>query len=82
MVKETRTYIGMSDDTLEFDLTYDFSDETFVSKSKIKFFSKEKIMELLTRSELKLDSLLGDWDGSGFKEKESKEMIFVVSKEY
>jgi len=77
-VHESRRFIAMQDDRMSFKLTYQFSDETLVSASELRFMSRSDIEERLAESGLYVDKILGDWDGEPFDEGISPEMIFIV----
>jgi len=76
-VHESRRFLTMEHDRMSFELRYQFSDETLVSTSQLRFLSKKDIDERLTASGLCSDKVIGDWDGTPFDES-SKEMIFIV----
>ncbi len=80
-VVESRKFQSMPGDVMKFDLIYEFPDETLVSNSELKFFSKTRIIQLLRESGLQTETLLGDWEGNDFDDHCSEEMIFVVGRE-
>lgn len=80
-VRETRRFLSMDGDRMSFELNYEFSDETLVSQSELRFASKLEIESHLRKAGLSIVSLLGDWNGSDFDSKTSPEMIFTTIKE-
>lgn len=72
-------FIKKSDEFITFEHHYAFSNETLISRSTLRFPSKTGIEALLKLSGLRVQSVLGDWDGSSFDENTSPEMIFRVS---
>lgn len=78
MVRESRRFLAMENNRMTFELRYQFPDETLLSSSELRFQSREEIEERLSASGLRVEKLLGDWDGSLFDVKTSEEMIFVV----
>lgn len=78
VVHESRRFEKMEGERMVFRLGYKFPDETLSSTSELRFLSRNGIEDLLSQSGLCIDKLMGDWDGSAFDEKSSKEMIFLV----
>lgn len=78
IVHESRRFLSMVKDRMTFELRYEFADETLVSKSELRFSSRNDIEERLSASGLRLDKVLGDWVGSRFDEKSSQEIIFFA----
>ena len=78
-VIESRKFLTFHQGAMTFELTYRFADETLISLSKLRFLSREDIAICLNECGLHLDKLVGDWDGSDFEQKTSREMIFLVS---
>lgn len=76
-VKEFRRFTSMEGERMHFELLYRFADEELVSKSELRFWSRDAIENHLTASGLTAALISGDWDGKPFTE-ESEEMIFVV----
>jgi hypothetical protein len=68
----------MEDGRMTFDLFYEFTDETFVSTSELRFLSRSEIEERAIASGLRVEKVLGDWQGEGFDESSSPEMIFIL----
>ncbi len=77
-VHESRRFLTMENDLMSFELRYQFADETLVSASQLRFLSRKDIEERLTASDLFVDKVMGDWDGTPFDERSSQEMIFIV----
>lgn len=74
-VIESRRLIERRNDLLSFELTYEFVDETLVSASTLRFLSRNEIVELLSRSGLRVVKLLGDWNETPFNASTSREVI-------
>lgn len=74
----TWKFIEQSGEFITFEHHYTFSDENLISRSTLRFPSKTGIETLLKKSGLRVKSVLGNWDGSLFDEKNSPEMIFQV----
>ena len=68
----------MADQRLRFETHYDFPDEVLVSASELLFLSREEIEAHLAAVGLRLESVLGDWDGSPFDPERSHEMIVTA----
>lgn len=77
-VIETRRLIEMVNDPMSFELVYEFEDETLVSASELRFLPCDRILEMLSTSDLQVGELMGDWDHTPFDEATSREMIFVA----
>jgi ubiquinone/menaquinone biosynthesis C-methylase UbiE len=76
-VVESRRLIVMENDRMTFELRYEFPDEILFSASDLRFMSRREIEERLTSSGLRIEKVLGDWNGKPF-ETSSHEMIFRV----
>lgn len=76
IVLESRHFLAMQDDRMKFELLYQFSDETLVSLSELRFLSFERISEILSASGLYAQNVFGDWGGGQFSQETSEEMIF------
>lgn len=77
-VCESRHFMAMKNERMSFELRYRFADETLISRSELRFWSRETIEEHLHRAGLSLLNLYGHWDCSQFQEDSSLEMIFVA----
>lgn len=77
-VHESRRFLTMEGDRMTFELRYQFPDEALVSTSELRFLSRKEIEEHLTAAGLCVEKIMGDWDGTHFDEKSSREMIFIV----
>lgn len=66
-------------DLLAFEWSFAFADEVLVSKSVLRFLARADIVALLAVAGLRVNRLMGDWDGGPFEENESREMIFDVA---
>jgi len=76
-VRETREFLGRTDECMTFDLRYAFADGTeLVSRSVLRFAGREVIEALFRAEGLVAEQVHGDWDGSGFNPATSPEMIF------
>jgi SAM-dependent methyltransferase len=78
VVYESRRFRSMENGRMTFELRYQFSDDTLVSASELRFLSQKDIEERLVTSGLRVDKVLGDWDAKPFDEKSSHEMIFFA----
>ncbi len=76
-VTESRRFLAMNSDLMKFELRYQFSDETLISKSELRFLSQDEINKRLSASGLSCNKVLGGWDGRHFDES-CREMIFIV----
>ncbi len=81
-IQEARRFLKMENDRMKFELRYQFPDETLVSASELRFFSRKDIEERLNASGLFVNNVMGDWDGKPFDERSSQEMIFIVNAEH
>ncbi|HNB23941.1 MAG TPA: methyltransferase domain-containing protein [Candidatus Melainabacteria bacterium] len=80
-VRESRKFLSLKNGRMQFELKYEFPDETLLSTSELRFSNASEIENQLNSAGLKVHSLLGDWDGAAFNESISEEMIFVVKLE-
>ncbi len=78
IVRESRQFLKMENSRMTFELRYQFPDEMLLSSSELRFQSREEIEDKLSASGLRVEKLLGDWDGKLFDETTSEEMIFMV----
>ena len=78
IVRETFKVRSTQEDRIVFETQYAFSDEALVSFSELRFLSSDAIARRLEGSGLRVESLLGDWDGSAFDPEKSREMIFLA----
>lgn len=79
VVHESRRFIAMKNDRMIFELHYEFPDQSLVSKSELRFWSRDDIEQRLNSTGLRVEKLLGDWDAKPFDERSSLEMIFMVA---
>ncbi len=77
VVIESRRFIAMQDGRMTFEIEYKFPDQTLISESELRFWSREEIEERMKASGLRLEKLLGDWQQNAFEE-DSQEMIFLA----
>ncbi|MEO1017958.1 MAG: class I SAM-dependent methyltransferase [Pseudomonadota bacterium] len=77
-VNESCRFLTMENGRLTFELHYQFPDETLVSQSELRFTSKNDIENHLIAAGLCADKVLGDWAGTPFDEKTSREIIFIA----
>jgi len=78
VVHESRRFLAMENGRMTFELRYQLPDETLVSRSELRFPSRDFIEDRLMAAGLRVESLLGDWDARPFDEKSSDEMIFIA----
>lgn len=79
-VEESRKFMQMVGDRMQFELHYQFPEKTYVSHSELRFLSAAEIQDFATKSGLKATTIYGDWDMSPFDESLSEEMIFILEK--
>jgi ubiquinone/menaquinone biosynthesis C-methylase UbiE len=77
-VHESRRFLAMKNDRMTFELRYQFPDETLLSASELRFLTYKEIERRLSSSGLRIEDMLGDWNGSLFDESSSPEMIFLM----
>lgn len=73
-----RRFVSVDGERMTFDLQYRFPSRSYVSRSVLRFASYKDIKRFLETTGLQILSVLGDWDGSAFKERTSPEMIFTA----
>ncbi len=78
VVHESRRFIAMHNDRMTFQIRYQFPEETFVSESELRFWSRTDVEDRLLASGLHVEKVLGHWDGAPFDETSSPEMIFIA----
>jgi predicted TPR repeat methyltransferase len=78
VVHESRRFVAMENERMTFELHFRFPDESFASRSELRFSSRTEIEARLTDSGLRAEKVLGDWDGKPFDEERSHEMIFIA----
>ena len=77
-VRETLQITSEFGELISFKQQFEFPDVTITSSSTLRFLSRTRTEELITRSGLVTREVFGDWDRSPFQTKQSLEMIFVV----
>lgn len=77
-VRMSSRFIARKDDRLSFEMHYAFPDKTLVSPSELRFLSRNAVEERLAACGLRVEKLLGDWNGGPFDKASSEEMIFLV----
>jgi ubiquinone/menaquinone biosynthesis C-methylase UbiE len=77
-VRETLQITSEFGELISFKQQFEFPDVTITSSSTLRFLSRTRTEELITRSGLVICEVFGDWDRSPFEGKQSLEMIFVV----
>ncbi|HEY9730525.1 MAG TPA: class I SAM-dependent methyltransferase [Drouetiella sp.] len=80
VVKESRKFVAMDENMLTFELCYQFKTELLTSKSVLRFWTETEIRHHLQEAGLKVEKLLGNWNGNEFTKNQSEEMIFFVRK--
>jgi SAM-dependent methyltransferase len=70
--------LGWSGDRLTFEQRYSFGGHTLVSRSRLRFASRDEIERLVARAGLTVDALYGDWKRGPFDASSSDEMIFSI----
>lgn len=77
-MRESRRFINLVDQKMTFKLEYKFPDETLVSQSVLRFWTKEQIESKLTKTGLIVDTVYGDWNQTPFSSEHSEEMVFKI----
>ncbi len=77
-VRETTEVRARAGDRVIFEVRYQFPDETLVSRSELRFMSRQEIEAHLAYAGLQVEALYGDWDGAPFDPGASREMIFLA----
>jgi 2-polyprenyl-3-methyl-5-hydroxy-6-metoxy-1,4-benzoquinol methylase len=77
-VTESRKFIAMKNARMIFELHYQFPDQSLVSESELRFYSKGEIEQFAVSADLRVDNLFGDWQEESFNSKSSLEMIFLL----
>ena len=77
-IRETTEVLARVGERISFEQRYQFPDETLVSRSELRFLSRQAIETHLAAAGLRVEALYGDWDTTPFNPAASKEMIFVV----
>ena len=77
-VRLTNPVTASIGDRVFFESRFHFPDEYLVSKSELRFLSKQGIEERLAAAGLIVESLFGDWGETLFDPQISKEMIFFA----
>lgn len=80
VVRESRRFIAMREERLSFEFCFELPDETLVTPSTIRFWSRHAIEGFLEQAGLAVDGLLGGWSGERFDARSSEEMIFSITK--
>lgn len=77
-LRETTEVLTQAGDRVTFELRYQFPDETLVSRSELRFLSRQAIEERLAAAGLLVETVCGDWDSAPFDPVTSHEMIFIT----
>lgn len=67
-----------STNTIRFEHIYRFPDEALTSQSTLRFTDREELEAKMAEAGLRVQSLHGDWDLSGFDPERSPEMIYIA----
>lgn len=76
-ITETRTFLGREGEFVRFEQQFVFPDETLVSTSTLRFMDRPAIEAHLAAAGLRVEAVLGDWQGAAFDGTQD-EMIFLV----
>lgn len=79
-ITETLDISGADGEFISFQTTYRLPDRTMTTRSTLRFPSRERVEELITRSGLQTCDLFGNWNSGPFEERSSREMIFIAAK--
>lgn len=74
---ETRIFLGREGEFVRFEQRFAFADETLVSTSTLRFMDRAAIEARLAAAGLRVEAVLGDWQGAPFDGSQD-EMIFLV----
>lgn len=77
-VSVSRRVKSAKNSLIEFETTYSLPSGMLVSASILRFWSRNEIEILAAKAGLRINWLLGDWDGAAFDSDISEEMIFSV----
>jgi ubiquinone/menaquinone biosynthesis C-methylase UbiE len=77
-IRETTEVLAPVGDRVTFNLRYQFPDETLVSRSELRFLTRQAIEERLSVAGLLVETVFGDWNSMPFDPATSHEMIFVA----
>ena len=75
---ETLEITGRNSESISFQTSYRFPQETLTTSSTLRFPSREQLESLITRSGLLVRKVLGDWDARPFDPARSREIIFIA----
>ena len=75
---ETFKIIGKEGEFISFKTSYSFRHATLITNSTLRFPSRKHVEALIARSGLVVREVFGDWEGSPFEAKRSREIIFIV----
>jgi SAM-dependent methyltransferase len=77
-VRQTRHVLSIGNQRMLFETRYAFADEVLVPSSELLFLSLDEIGSRIAGSGLRLEKVVGDWNGAAFDPLHSDEMIFFV----
>jgi SAM-dependent methyltransferase len=81
-VRETLQITSEFGELISFQQQFEFPNQIVTSSSTLRFLSRSRIEELVSRSGLVTREVFGDWDRSPFEAKQSLEMIFIVAQSW
>jgi hypothetical protein len=77
-VRQRLQVFSVAADRIAFETRYEFPDEVLVSASELRFLSREAIETYLSASGLRVETVVGDWNGEALDSASSDEMIFFA----
>ncbi len=78
IIRESRRFIKLQNGRMTFELHYKFPDESFVSRSVLRFLSRNEIEDRVAASGLRVEKVFGGWHFEPFDEVLSPEIIFIL----
>lgn len=78
-VTEERRILERTRHRILFDTHYHFSDATITSRSDLRFFEHDELVQHLHHAGLEVTNFFGDWQRGLFVPSESEEMIYEVT---
>lgn len=79
-ITETLTITGAEGELISFQTSYRTPGGTLTTHSRLRFPSRERVEELISRSGLVVRDVFGEWSAGSFEPERSREMIFIAEK--
>ncbi len=71
-VSERRRFLRMKNDRVTLEYQFQFPDEKIFTASSLRFWSRREIEHYVTEADLKVEKLLGGWEGQEFESSKSE----------